>query len=132
MNRLWALLLSEQVVVPYSIRVCTQISSMPWRANHTHIRTFSCAGIFHKEGIGFRVDTRDHLCRRPFPWNGWVTDVSDVFVRTIWMGFRDASDSDVSHVGFPIEVAPKFVPSLDMAPSEGVFRQLLLIFLLSV
>src|SRR5512139_1467152 len=91
------LIQGQQIVVPTTIRMGTKIWSFPRFANHSDVGSFSVGRIKHVECVDLIVDTLDHPCSIPHPVPGWITEMRDVFMRTLRVRFQNASYLYVSH-----------------------------------
>lgn len=92
-----ALIERQEVVIPIAVRVSPQKGRATDRADNADVGTVAVVRVEDVEGVGLRVDARDHLLPGPFPVCFGIPKVRDVLMRALRMRLGDASHLNVSH-----------------------------------
>jgi len=94
----WALIERQEVVVPLSVRVRTNIGRLADFSHNTNLSPFTRRWFENVERIRLGVDALDDALASPHPGGRRVADVGDVLVGALRVGFDDAGDLAISHV----------------------------------
>jgi hypothetical protein len=92
-----ALIEREQIVVPVSVSVGTDIRRLAGDADDADIGTFAIVWVGDKKGVATRVDARDDFLARPFPSGGRIAQMSDVLMGALRVRFGYAGYFNVCH-----------------------------------
>ena len=67
--------------------------------NYPNIRALAVVGVNYIERVCFGVDTCDHLLPGLLPPGRWISQVGDMLVRALRVGFINAGDLNGGHGG---------------------------------
>jgi hypothetical protein len=89
-----------------------QVRVSAGNANDSNIGALAGVGVDHKECVGFCVDAGDNLFAGPFPPDGGIPKMSNMFVWALRVWFRNTGHSYICHTFSPFDYRPSILATM--------------------